>query len=595
MMKKPIRAILFAFSLFSGAVFPVQAQWLTQSVLVKPGWTAIYLHVDASYKNLNELVGSEAKNPIDQIWRWQPPASAQFVTSPLEPLTTSSDWANWSRFDTGVPATLSALTANSAYLVHSTATSNYVWQIKGKPIAPSYIWTTSGLNFFGFPTPPDNPPLLDNFLSLVPEFSGAAEFYQYVGGNLGGSNPGQVIARHALHVTRGQAFWVRAGTYFNDYFGPFQVSLSGSGEIALGDSGGQYSFHLRNTTATNLTVSVRLISSETPPTGQPAIAGAPPVLLRGALNITNLTYAYSDLSGGVAQWNLAPKGQPGSDITVVLGVNRSVLIGNPGKLYAGILRFTDSYGFSQVDVPVSAQASSLSGLWVGKAVITQVANYLKTYDRDANNKPIVSPDGNYIVTNVDTSLGPVAKPFPFRLILHNDGTNVVLLQRVYYGVNPFSKQVISTSESALDPAKLDSARRISAVNFPWSSANNPWPFSGQLAAGNTLTTTVALAYDDQASNPFLHTYHPDHDNLDATFKNELPRGAESYDITRQITLQIDPVGDDFGSLTHVGQTFSGTYSETIVLAGSGSNSRTFNVSGNFSINRISSIATLTRP
>lgn len=594
-MKNPIRAILAASFLLLGGVSSLKAQWLTQSILVKPGWTAVYLHVDASYKSLDELVGTDANNPIDQIWRWQPPASAQFVASPLEPLTTSSDWANWSRFGTGLPITLGALTANSAYLVHSTATSNYVWQIKGKPIAPNYTWTTSGLNFFGFPTPPTNAPLLDSFLSLAPEFSGAAEFYRYVGGNLSASNPSQVIARHALHVTRGQAFWVRSGTVFNDYFGPFQVSLSGSGEIALGDSGTQYSFHLRNTTATNLTVSVRLVSSETPPLGQPTIFSAPPVILRGALNITNLTYHYSDLSGGMAQWNLAPKGQPGSDITVVLGVNRSSMISNPGKFYAGILRFTDSYGFSQVDVPVSAQAPSVSGLWVGKAVVNQVANYLKTYDRDANNKPVVSPTGNYIVTNVDTSLGAVAQPFPFRLILHNDGANVVLLQRVYYGVDTFSNQVIATSESALDPTRLSTARRISAVNFPWSSANNPWPFSGQLASGNTLTTTVALAYDDQSSNPFLHTYHPDHDDLDATFKNELPRGAESYDITRQITLQIDPVRNDFSSLTRVGQTFSGIYQETIVLAGAGSDSRTFNVSGNFSINRISSIATLTQP
>ncbi len=573
-MNKRIHAAAVGALILLAGTFPLRGQWLTQTILIKPGWTAIYLHVDASYETLDQLVGADSGNPIVEIWRWQSPASTlQFVTSPLAPLSTSSDWAAWTRPGSGVPVTLGSLTPNSAYLVHSIATTNYVWEIKGKPIAPNYAWTTTGLNFIGFPTVASNAPPFDRFLSLAPDFAGAAEIYQYVGGSLGASNPSQVIAFHSTTATRGQAFWFRAGTEFNDYFGPFQVSLTASGEIAFGDSGSQHSFHLRNTTATNVTISLRLLPSESPPAGQPAIAGTAPVLLRSGLNVTNLTYGYTALSGNTAQsWTLPPKGRPGSDITVVVGVNRSALADVQGAFYAGILRFTDSYGFLQVDVPVSAQSASMAGLWVGKALVTQVGSYLKSYERDADNKPVKSPDGSYIVTNVDISLGAVPRPFPLRLILHNDGTNVVLLQRVYYGLNMFSNLVVSTSESDLDPARASTARRISAIDLPWSSANAPWPFSGQLASGASLSTTVALPYDDQASNPFLHTYHPDHDNLDATFQNELPRGAESYDITRQITLAINPVNDDFTSLTHDGQTFSGSPS-----AGSARSPRSINL------------------
>jgi len=572
------------------------AQWVTQTFVVKPGWTAVYLNVDATYQSLDQLVGSDPFNPIAEIWLWKAPASTmQYLTSPANPLSSGSDWAQWSRPGVGAASTLSALIPNAAYLVHSVAATNYTWKIKGKPVAPNYTWTTTGLNFIGFPTPTNNPPPFDTFLSLSPAFAGAAEIYQYIGGELRSINPSQALL-HPTRVTRGQAFWVRAGSLFNDYFGPFQVSVGGSGAVNLGSAGSQYSVYLHNTSVSNLVVCAQLLPSETPPAGQLSIAGVPPVLVRGYLNPTNLTYGYSDLSaGGTTCWTLAPKGQPGSDLTVVLGVNRTALTGPPGALYAGILRFTDALNLSQIDIPVSAQASSATGLWVGKASVTQVGNYLKTYQRDLANSPVVSSNGNYIVTGVNTNLGAVAQPFPMRLIVHNDGTNVVLLQRVFYGLNAGSNLVVATQESALDPQHLDSARRISAAGFPWSSANQPWSFTGQFAPGGTLSSIIQLAYDDQAANPFLHTYHPDHDNLDATFQNKLPRGSESYDITRRITLNLNPPGNDFASLTAGGQSFTGTYLESITLAGLGAATRDYNVSGVFTLNRISPIATLTQP
>ena len=129
--------------------------------------------------------------------------------------------------------------------------------------------------------------------------------------------------------------------------------------------------------------------------------------------------------------------------------------------------------------------------------------------------------------------------------------------------------MLATTESLLDPAHLDAARRITATHLPWSDANVPWSLTGLLAPGGLLTTTVDLAYDDQSSNPFLHTYHPDHDNLDATFQTELAQGYESYRITRQITLNVSPPGNDFGSLTSAAQSLVGYYAETMSLGGTG--------------------------
>ena len=66
-----------------------------------------------------------------------------------------------------------------------------------------------------------------------------------------------------------------------------------------------------------------------------------------------------------------------------------------------------------------------------------------------------------------------------------------------------------------------------------------------------MATTVTLSYNDQASNPFLHTYHPDHDNLDATFSTpELFRETLKEEVRRVKTLVglVTWVLRDFGPL-----------------------------------------------
>jgi hypothetical protein len=595
-MKNKILQMLAAGTVAVGVALPVRAQWQTQSILIKPGWSAIYLHVDASYDTLNDLVGSDLSNPIAEIWLWSPPAgTVQFVTSPQSPTISSSQWANWERIGTGLASTLASLVPNAAYLVHSTAATNYTWKLHGKPMAPAYVWTTSGENFLDFPTAPASPPEFDAFLSLAPSLQAVAAIYQYQGGPLGATNPSQVFGFHTTPVTRGQAFWIQAGTYFNNYFGPFTAVLQDPSGVNFSNSVSQYSFHLKNTTAASVTVQLKLLPSETPPAGQTPIVGVPPLLVRGALITSNLTYTYTNLaSGGSISWTLPPSGQNGSDMVVVMGLNRYTMNNNPGALYAGILQLTDSYGYTEVDMPVSAEVASYAGLWVGQAAVSQVQAYLKSFQRDANNNPIVNTNtGAYIITSINTNLGPTSSSFPLRLIVHNDGTNANLLERVFYGQSPGSNTIVTINESSLDPTQLGNARRISAVHLPWTAANTPYPFTGQLKPGGLLTATVNLPYDDQSSNPFLHTYHPDHDNLDATFSKELPIGSESYGITRQITLNITAPGNDFSSLTQAGQTFSGAYSEAITVTGLSGATRTFNVAGAFTLNQISPIAALT--
>lgn len=146
-----------------------QAQWLTQSLELKAGWNAVFLHVDPSHATIDELVAADPLFAVEEVWLWRPELSAQqFVDSPQSPVGTDSRWTSWTRAK-GPDSTLNRLVPNMAYLVKVNATvASYTWALKGRAVAPRYQWTTSGLNFLGFPAPQDGSLTFDAFLSKGP-------------------------------------------------------------------------------------------------------------------------------------------------------------------------------------------------------------------------------------------------------------------------------------------------------------------------------------------------------------------------------------------------------------------------------------------
>ena len=584
---------LLLVAVWLAPVGTARAQWLSQTNLLPPGWSAVYLHVDASYAVLDDLIGTNYNNPITEVWLWQPPVSSlQFVDSPAIPTGNGTQWASWVRNNPG--SALQRLSGNVACLVRNTNATSYTWTVKGRSVPPRYQWSTTGLNLLGFPTPAGAPPNFENFLTPAPDsLYTSAEIYRYPGGNLSSTNPMRLFAFRTTPVTRGAAYWIRAGDLFNRYFGPFEVSLSDASGVAFGTTAGQKNFRLRNLTATARTVTLSLVNSETAPAGQSNVVAAPPLLVRGAQNLTNLTYAYSNLNTTPKTFTLAAAGQLGSEVEIVLGVNRSQMSGAAGDQFAATLRFVDSLNLEQVDVPVTAEKSSNAGLWIGAASVSQVGSYLKSYQKDTNDS-LVIVSNRYVVTNLNTSLGNVPTPMSLRLIVHNDaGGTARLLERVYSGIRQQTNQILATQESLLDVENLATARRISAAHLPWSKVNAGWTFTNTLAQGNTVGTTVFTDYNDHAANPFVHTYHPDHDNRTAAFNVTQPQGVESYRVERIITLALLPPGNDFASLTSSGRTLQGQYDETLRVIGQ--DTREFKTRGTFSLSRVSEISTLTTP
>ncbi|MCC7374470.1 MAG: hypothetical protein IT581_07425 [Verrucomicrobiales bacterium] len=629
--RKAIPSHLFpwlVFTMAAGWSGLARAQWITQTNLLTGGWNGVFLHVDASHATLDELVGGDPGNPITEIWYWQPSLpTGQFTDSPQRPADTGSQWSSWKRL-TGPTSALRRLSGNGAYAVRVTnSVSSYAWKVKGRPVTPTYRWTLTGMNFLGFPIPSDRAPSFEALFSPEPDLLANAEVYHYQGNNLGPTNPRLIDNLRTGTATRSEAYWIRAGETYNQYFGPIQLVGVNAAGIGFGDTRSQVNLRLRNAANRPMVVTLRQLTSEESPSGQPAIEGSPTLLLRGALNTTNLTYGYSPLAAGPQQWSLAAAGQQGSEVELVLGLNRSVMSGQTGALFAGVLRFTDSLGLSQVDVSVSAEKSSFAGLWVGGASVGYVSHYLKTYAKAGNAIELAAlldrlqlaegaggfhyetdpatgrvlvfggPDqrkGSYLLDGpIKVDSGSVARPFPLRLIVHHDGTASRLLQKVFVGTGISSNAVTTLRESLLLPSQIAEARRISCVHLPTSAGNVPWSFTGAMRPGQSMSVDVPLSFDNSSSNPFVHAYHPDHDNLDAQFASALPRGWESYGVTRRMTLSFTTPRDDFTSLTQGSQDLVGNYAEVVTFQSRDARTREFNLLGTFELKQLNHIASLT--
>jgi hypothetical protein len=590
-----IRQFNSRLSLLLGAAFvilcvpSVHAQWKTESFRLEPGWNAIFLHVDAKYADLESLVSS---TQISEVWLWTPTfSSRQFITSPDEPTNDGSNWLYWQQIDPSA-ATLHRLIGNAAYLVKFDGSSPITWQVRGIPVPPVYKWSSDGENFLGLSTPEGAEPDFEALLAQEPTLASNINIFRYVGGDLA-SNPAQVLAFRTTPVTRGQAFWMKAPN-FNSYFHPFDLSLQRNTGIDFVGTTAQYTVRVRNRTGSNLTVTLALLNSESPPAQAllksgdsniypdslpgvgygTLIAGLPSVVVRGALDTNTLTFPATSLSASDHSVTLSPEGELGSEADVVVGIDLTALGGTAGDLFAGIIRFTDSLGHASIDIPVRVVKQSREGLWVGEARVNQVKN-----------SPTVDQTQTFGATSTAT---------PLRLIVHHGTLETQLLQRVYFGFDQNTDPMLAKLESQLATEHLDAARRISSVHLPWTEDNTSWSFNGLLDVDNIMQTTVNTAFDDQAANPYLHTYHPDHDNKNALFDGEQPIGEESYAIDRVITLTLEAAGSDFDSVTRDGnQSLAGDYAEDITITGKGNESKQYSVKGGFSLTRLSSDLPLT--
>lgn len=538
------------------------AQWQSISYTLRGGWNSIYLHGDASHATIETLLTSRPE--VVAIWRWNPnPTQVQFSASSLVPTNGTPEWSVWTRG--GSANTLAALTGQAAYLVECSGTisNTYVLPIVQKVEPPRSTWVRNGANFLGFPARLNNGnyPMMSAYFATFPvAIATNTKIYQYVGGPLGAGNPMQVFSPNLEPLDRTKAYWFEAAVTAN-FYAPLEVSPSNLEGLVYGRNGSLVTVRVRNRTAAAVNLTVAPMDSAPAPVGQTQITAAVPLTYL-TFNSTSGQYVFTPVTTGIG----VVVG-PQSSVELTFGVDRSQITGTPGDLYASLLRFTDGGNLMDVYLPVSAQVTSLAGLWIGEATVTNVQSKV----------PGVA----------GTTTG---RSFPLRVLLHVDNSgNARLLSQVFMGklaVAP-NNVGLSTLESGLKPSDLATARRFTAVHLPPETVLATG--TGSVAIGQTLVRTVTLTHS-APTNPYVHTYHPDHDNRNPRFDAQLGPGIESPTVTRVCSFTFTAAPPGGGTVPGWGSSvIGGTYAETIT----GIHKSSTTVTGTFEVRRVSEIGSIT--
>jgi hypothetical protein len=189
-----------------------------------------------------------------------------------------------------------------------------------------------------------------------------------------------------------------------------------------------------------------------------------------------------------------------------------------------------------------------------------------------------------------------ARSYPLRVLIHVDAAGTArLLSQVFIGQLAAGASGLCVRESDLKADARHLATRLLAAHMPLDvdlmAQVDPARGSGTVELGQTLERLVPLPFDAN-TNPFVHTYHPDHDNKTARMSPYGVAGAESYDVSRVCRFTFPAARPTSNANSAWGTSYlSGTYSETIT----GLHKDPLTVTGTFELRRVNTISAITLP
>ncbi len=544
-----------------------------QTLVLQPGWNAIYLEVQPDPADIESAF---AGVPLASVWAWIPAqAGTDFVEDPDEGLLKLQGWQGY--FPPPRPeaflSNLYRLQANRAYLVKLNGTEPVTWRVQGKPSLRRMVWVTDSFNLVGFPVDPEHPPTFGAY------FEGSTAHLDQPVYRLG---PGGVWALvdhpYSETIRAGEACWVYTQGP-STYQGPLEVSPEMGDGLEYSAALSSETLLVTNNTAIGVDVTLRRLDTAVP-----------------------LTLATVDVETNQTGWPDLPTSYSlpavaGQELQLQLGVRRARL---EADRVEGVLEVANGLGCRRL-VPLGAnRIQSLATTKAYGSVGTPFAGlWLASVD----------VDGVSEAQRGGTTPTPVNRPFPLRLIIHVDAEGQArLLKEViqmwqdgtyvpdeddptFVTVGTPGRHVLVTDEDLIPDFSGVAMRDGQPVGVRLSTV--AYDFEGESvdmsgAVGLDSLLTVTLATDSELpTNPFLHKYHPDHDNLDAQFLSFVP---EAYAFTRRIELRFSPTypnGDnpppDWGD-----SRLGGTYTERIT----GVHRRTIFVSGTFDLRRVSAVPVL---
>ena len=568
---------LFIAALLIGAV-AAQAQVATyqQTIELQPGWNAIWVQVEPEANHMSEVF---ANLPVASVWRWIPTeAGARFVQDPAEGLENVEGWFAW--FPEPRPeaflSNLFRINANTAYLVRLEGSQPRQIVLEGRPELIPLRWQTDAFTLTGLPVALNNSPSFAEFFANSPAHQGQPIYRLQPNGQWQVVNPGSTTIRD------GEAYWVytegRSG-----YQGRLDVVLEQGESLEFAAALDETRFVLRNRSDLPGSFLVRRLAGSDMP----------------------IAFRYEDVETGEIGWPSLPaslvlEAAPGEDVFLTLAPVRRDF---SATRMEQVLEITDELGERRLlhiggntlqpfVAPVrgaqgrSSDPVSLAGLWLGEVEVNAVSE---------------SQQAGVVPT-------PTPQTFAQRFLIHVDSSGQArllkdVIQMWQEGtvapspIDPSLNEVVESGRFVLltDPGLIglyvgsvnrDGAsvgQRYSTVAYDFEGDSQL--FDGEFVPGGQLSTTLVIE-PDLPTNPFLHRYHPDHDNRDPQFLNFQ---AEAYQVVREMRL-VFAVEDPRGATPPGwGETLVGGFFEESIT---GLHKNTIFTSGEFRFRRVSSVPVL---
>lgn len=581
---------LLALAALLAAAAPVRGELIEQRIELRPGWNAIFLEVAPERPEIEHVF---AGVPIASVWRWIPDdRTVDFIQDPDEDLLTIDGWYGYfpPERPESVLNNLFMMHANEAYLVRVQGSQTVTLNVRGRPVLKPYRWRSDGFNFTGFHVDPDFPPTLGAW------FGGSEAHENQPIYQLGADGDWEFVTQpHVTRIRPGAAYWVytRGNSRFQ---GPLELDLEFDSRIDFGSGLSRDGVTLRNHSGVSTAVTLRQITGDSP---------------------VPLAIETTDPDTGERFW---PELPPQTTLTlgaeearsVKLGVRRSALFDEEAE---HVLEFSDGLGTRRM-VSVAAEGVHVLG---GEAPARVHMQQLAAGGRTAGRSVVSTPYAGLwmgVATAEEVSMAqqggvtpmPVGREFPLRVLIHVDGLgNVRFLKEViqmwedgvevpvpddpeYTTTEIPGRFVLLTDDTLIPNYSGAVVRDTTPVGLRFSTAAYDFPgneldMGGEFGPGGALSVNIVLE-PQFPTNPYLHRYHPDHDNLDENFLNFRP---EAYEVTREIQFLFETDDPEQSNPPEWGaEIVGGTYLEAI----SGIHRSTIFVRGTFRLRRVSPVVVL---
>jgi len=581
-LAKPLLRLAAVFLLGLSAMAPAQAAGIEQTITLRPGWNAVFLELEPDQRDLATIF---AGIPIASIWRWRPDvAGAQFVRDPAEGLENIDGWFAW--FPEPRPdaflSNLFQLEGNTAYLIRLDGSQQRQVTISGRPLFRPTAWVSNAFSLTGLPVSTQNPPTFAEYFANSVAHAGQPVY------TLNAQGRWQLVSSPGSQtIERGRAYWIwTRGS--SRYQGPMQVVLDQGEALEFTAALDEIRLVLRNFSGASGSFLIERVGGEDLP----------------------LLYLLEDEETGERAWpelrdSLVLDAPAGADVFLTVAVDRRRFTrsrmdqvfsitdeqGMRVMLYAGgntIQPFVETAlrGTDGSFLTAEQAEDGFAGLWAGTIVVDRVSEAQQAgttptaTNRQFQQRVLVHVDsagqarllkdviqmweeGTYRPSALNPQFNEVDQP----------GRFVLLTDKNLIG--------LYTGAATRDGASVGIRFSTVAYDFPGDTLN----LNGEFGPDKTLQGTLVLE-PQHPTNPFLHRYHPDHNNLDEQFLNYR---EEAFRVVRDMQFVFavqdpSPVASSGWGSTRVG----GTFRESIV----GLHRNPIFVSGRFEMRRVSAVAVL---